>query len=92
MIEVHVDQVKSSIFRENECVMIDTEGQTIPLMFRVVEGEGKFIGHISLDSRPNEMEKGGIYDRKISIRTIERSLSCKIELFIGWNQETLNSL
>ena len=91
-IEVHVDQVKSSIFRENECVMIDTEGQTIPLMFRIVEGDGKFIGHISLDSRPNEMEKGGIYDRKISIRTIERSLSCKIELFIGWNQETLNSL
>lgn len=86
-IQVLIKEAKSSIFNENEAVTIHTSGQKIPLKFRVVEGEGKFIGHISLDSRPYELEKGGIFDRKISIRTVERAPVCTIELFIGWNQE-----
>jgi hypothetical protein len=86
-IGVYVDEAKSSIFRENEQITIKTKSHSIPLMFRVVEGEGKFIGHISLDSRPYEIEKGGIYDRKISIRTVERSMRCRLELFIGWNDK-----
>ena len=86
-IQVFIEEAKSSIFHEKEAVTIHTSEQKIPLKFRVIEGEGKFIGHISLDSRPYELEKGGIFDRKISIRTVERAPVCTIELFIGWNHE-----
>lgn len=84
-IAVHIDEAKSSVFREKELVIIEGFTKKIPLSFRVIEGEGKFIGQISLDSRPYECEKGGIYDRKISLRTVERSLVCKLEFFIGWH-------
>lgn len=87
-ISVDLNGAKSSIFRPLEVVSIQTPEKKIDLAFLVSEGEGKFIGHISLDSKPFEVEKGGMYDRKISIRTVERDLRCQIELFIGWNQET----
>jgi hypothetical protein len=86
-ISVDLNGAKSSIFRPLEIVSIRTPEKKIDLAFLVSEGEGKFIGHISLDSKPFELEKGGMYDRKISIRTVERDLRCQIELFIGWNQE-----
>lgn len=87
-ISIDLNGVKSSIFRPLEVVSIHAPKKKIDLAFLVSEGEGKFIGHISLDSKPFEVEKGGMYDRKISIRTVERDLRCQIELFIGWNHET----
>lgn len=83
-IQVTLDGATSTIFREGERVKVKSEEKEFELWFRVAEGEGTFIGHISLDSKPYEMEKGGLYDRKISIRTVERSLKCTLELFVGF--------
>jgi hypothetical protein len=85
-IAVFLNGSTSSVFRENELVEIVSKEKTILIKFRIL-GEGSFIGHISLDAKPYEIEKGGLYDRKISIRTVERPPVCKIELFIGWNGE-----
>jgi|GEM_PF-2043601 len=86
LIAVFLNGSTSSVFGENDLVKIVSKEKTIPIKFRIL-GEGKFIGHISLDAKPYEIEKGGLYDRKISIRTVERPPVCKIELFVGWNGE-----
>ncbi|MFZ4772752.1 MAG: hypothetical protein ACOYK9_02025 [Chlamydiia bacterium] len=82
-IHVRLKGSTSSVFRELEELEIITPDRKMTLSF-ATKGEGKFIGHISLDSKPYELEKGGMYDRKISIRTVERPLHCTLELSINW--------
>jgi hypothetical protein len=86
-IKVYLDQQTSSVFSANQVVAIQNLEKQITFAFRSLDDTARFIGHISLDSKPYELEKGGFYDRKISIRTVERPARAQLEIFIGWNGE-----
>lgn len=79
-----VNGEKSTVFQLGDQVTIQTPKKTVPLTFKVLEGEGIFMGHISRGNRPAQVCTQGFtsYDWKISIRTLRRSSKLKLALLV----------
>ena len=52
------------------------------LTFVLLEGQGRFYGHISRGNRPAQIRKDRAYDWQIGLRTVKRSPNLKLRVII----------
>ncbi len=88
--QLTIDKQRATTFQMGERLEISTNGKPIcSLSFQLVEGEGRFFGHLSRANRPRQAAVRGsrrfnAHDTWISIRTIRRlprcSLTCTITI------------
>lgn len=83
-VTLNVNGEKATIFRIEDCVTIESPNKTLKLSFKILEGEGTFMGHISRGNRPAQIETDNYtaYDWKIGIRTIRRTPKLKLSLLV----------
>jgi hypothetical protein len=79
-----VNGVKSMIFEVGDELLVD---ERTKMRFTVVEGEGKFLGHRMPGNRPSqvgisESNSFEAYDWLMFLRTVNRTMPCKISLSI----------
>lgn len=83
-IQLRINGEQSNTFRMGDRVTIETPSKTLALTFRVIEGEGTFMGHLSRGNRPAQVLNKAFeaYDWKIGIRSIERTSKLKLSLLL----------
>lgn len=74
---------KSSTFRLDEPIIVQSENMQLTLKFTLEEGEGRFIGHRMLSNRPSQLNTKGIYrydayDWTVFLRTLGRTEKCRL--------------
>jgi hypothetical protein len=79
-----VNNEKATVFHIEDCITIETPNKTLKLSFKILEGEGTFMGQISRGNRPAQIETKSdtAYDWKISMRTIRRTPKLKLSLLL----------
>lgn len=77
-----VNGSQASTFRLGQETKVETVTSSLELKFSLVEGDGKFFGHVSKGNRPSQTRKDifEAFDWKIGLRTIQRSAECKMRL------------
>ncbi|NGX51019.1 MAG: hypothetical protein K1060chlam2_00876 [Chlamydiae bacterium] len=82
---IRVNGEQATIFHLDDSVTIETPKKRLTLSFKILEGEGRFMGHISRGNRPAQILSKGreAYDWKISIRTIHRTAKLKLVLQVA---------
>jgi len=83
-VTLNVNGKKATIFLITDTVTIETPNKTVKLTFKILEGEGTFMGHISRGNRPAQIlgKNFNAYDWKISLRTIRRTTKLKLALLV----------
>ena len=78
--EIRINGEKGTVFKLGDQVTIKTATKTLTLTFKVEEGEGDFVGHISRGNRLSQLLTHDFtaYDWKIGIRTLRRSSSLQL--------------
>lgn len=77
--------LKSTTFQLDEALCIESGGKIFEITFSLIEGEGRFWGHLHLGNRPGQIgckgaDKHEAFDWRIGLRTIERTKPCKIKI------------
>ncbi len=75
----------ATTFQLDEPVCIESGGLKFEMIFSLIEGEGRFWGHLHLANRPGQIGcKGALkheaFDRTIALRTIERTKPARIKI------------
>ncbi len=83
----HVNGIRANTFRMGETLSVEKEGMKLSFTYKILEGEGKFFGHLLRANRPSQLLQISrtdftAYDWKIALRTISRSSHCKIAVRI----------
>ncbi len=77
--------LKSTTFQPGEPVIVKSGGISFEVVFSLLEGDGRFWGHLHLANRPGQIGcKGPLkheaFDRSIALRTIERTKAARIKI------------
>ena len=88
---IFVNGKKATTFQMQDQVTIVSGAMTLSLSFKVIEGEGRFFGHISRRNKPHQLALRGekmyaAYDWQISMRTLERSSACSLEAHLSMSR------
>jgi len=80
---------KSSTFTLGENVNLQAGDTTLELIFELVDGNGRFMGHRMLGNRLSQLNSKGshrydAYDWLIFLRTLKRLEKCRINVTIGF--------
>lgn len=88
--EIFVNGEKATNFHLNDLVSIETEDTIFTLRFQILEGVGKFWGHLQMANRPAEFYSDAfeVYDHRICLRTIDRSQKLKIQVDYEWMKKS----
>lgn len=91
--KITVDGSPSTTFQMGEQIMITTKEIDLQIDFSIVEGSGRFFGHIFPANRPSQAnrDKDAIFtafDREIALRTILRSTPCLVKAQLRWQIKT----
>lgn len=81
--QIRIRDAKASTFQMGEPVELISNEQKMTLQFDLVEGDGRFFGHISRANRPNQRGKNlkfEVFDWQIALRTIRRSENCSLKI------------
>ncbi len=75
----------ATTFQLDEPVYIESGGLKFEMIFSLIEGEGRFWGHLHLGNRPGQIGCKGVskhdaFDRTIALRTIERTKPARIKI------------
>ncbi|MBP7074403.1 MAG: hypothetical protein KBA81_03345 [Rhabdochlamydiaceae bacterium] len=75
----------STTFQLDEPICIESGGLKFEMIFSLIEGEGRFWGHLHLGNRPGQIGckaalKHEAFDRTIALRTIERTKPARIKI------------
>ncbi|MEM1282684.1 MAG: hypothetical protein AAGG81_03940 [Chlamydiota bacterium] len=86
-ISIFVQGKKSNTFQLGEEVTIQFKETTVTTSFELVEGEGRFVGHIMPGNRPSQLglkngNRFNAYDWQLLLRTLTRSSHCHIRVNI----------
>lgn len=94
LVKTTVDGQVATTFQIGEPVVISDERMSISLDFQILEGEGRFFGHIMKGNRPCQTSLIGkkrfdVFDRQIFLRSVERTALCvvKVSIQLSPNQE-----
>lgn len=73
---------KGTVFKLGDVISVITPAKTLKFTFKIVEGEGDFLGHLSFGNRPAQIETHDFtaYDWKIGIRSLRRTSTLRLEL------------
>ena len=73
---------KGTVFKLGDTISIVTSVKTVNFTFKILEGDGDFLGHLSFGNRPAQLETHDFtaYDWKIGIRTLRRTTILKLRL------------
>ncbi len=77
--ELFVNGRRANTFCLGDEVVISSGSVQISLSFTLIEGQGRFWGHIFRSNRPGQL-KNGMYDWKIGVRTVKREGPCVLKL------------
>jgi len=71
----------------SEEVVLHIGEKRFEFTFKVIEGEGDFLGHICFGNRPSQLLNKGVnrfeaFDLQLFLRTITRTPQCKIQVVI----------
>lgn len=85
-----VDGQVATTFQVGEEVVVFDQNMHIALNFEVIEGEGRFFGHIMKGNRPSQTSSVGkkrfdVFDKQIFLRSVERTALCVIKVTIELN-------
>lgn len=83
--EILVSGQKATTFQCGETVTIQSSKIKIELVFELIEGDGRFFGHIMPGNRPAQSNLKGVnrfqtFDWSIFLRTVKRYTPCKIKV------------
>lgn len=86
-VKIFVNHARSNTFKCGDVVEVNFKHQKISLTFEILEGEGRFIGHIMPGNRASQLAlKNGnrfnAYDWQLFLRTLARTDSCRIRVTI----------
>lgn len=86
-VSLMVNRKRSNTFKCGDAITIHYQKRSIRLMFSLLEGEGRFIGHIMPGNRASQLAlKNGnrfnAYDWQFFLRTLSRTSHCRIRLTI----------
>lgn len=82
--ELFIDGQKATVFELGQEVEIRTATLTVKVRFDLVEGEGRFCGHISKGNRPSQAVKGyEAFDWCVALRTLSCSSPCFVQLTLS---------
>lgn len=84
-LEFLVSGQKASTFTLEDTLSIKDKYLYLSLVFELLEGEGRFLGHRMLGNRPAQIEAKGsarfdAYDWQVFLRTINRSDKCRLKV------------
>lgn len=84
-----IEDQTSNTFALNEIVEVCVENVKLQISFTLVEGEGRFLGHIVRNNRPAQTLNKGLYryeayDWQICLRTLKRTEPCRIAATISF--------
>jgi hypothetical protein len=87
-IKFNVEGHAATTFKLEETIHIENSPK-ISVKFKLLDGEGDFLGHLMPGNRPSQklISKRfttDAYDRQIFLRTIRKTTSCKIQVKIKW--------
>lgn len=73
---------KGTTFKLGDTLSVITPDKTLNFSFKLLEGEGDFLGHLSFGNRPSQLEVHGFtaYDWKIGMRSLRRTAKVKLLL------------
>lgn len=73
---------KGTVFKLGDLISIKTPENTFTFTFKLLEGKGDFLGHLSFGNRPAQIENDPFiaYDWKIGIRSLRRTSKLHLEL------------
>jgi len=79
---VLINGEKGTVFKLGDVISIITPIKTLKFTFKLIEGEGDFLGHLSFGNRPAQIETHDLtaYDWKIGIRSLRRSSILSLQL------------
>ncbi|MDJ0651431.1 MAG: hypothetical protein QNJ27_00200 [Simkaniaceae bacterium] len=79
---VLINGEKGTVFRLGDVISISTPVKTVKFTFKLTEGEGDFLGHLSFGNRPAQIETDDLtaYDWKIGIRSLRRTATLCLQL------------
>ncbi|QVL56838.1 MAG: hypothetical protein KFB93_05490 [Simkaniaceae bacterium] len=79
---VLINGEKGTVFKLGDLLSIVTPVETLNFTFKLIEGEGDFLGHLSFGNRPAQLETHDFtaYDWKIGIRSLRRTPTLKLHL------------
>lgn len=81
--QIFVEGQKATSFQLGDTVTIQTPQKTLHLKMELTQGTGDFFGHIFRANRPSQICKGyEAYDWQIGLRTLRRSSTAQIGVFI----------
>ncbi|MGH2638627.1 MAG: hypothetical protein ACRDF4_05015 [Rhabdochlamydiaceae bacterium] len=77
--------LKSTTFQLDEPIVVESGGLSFEIVFSLLEGDGRFWGHLHLGNRPGQIGcrvtlKHEAFDRMIALRTIERTKAARIKI------------
>ena len=82
---------RSSTFKLDDVVTMQSDRLKLTLTYALVEGEGRFFGHRMLGNRESQLDVKGsnrynAFDWQIFLRSISRSENCKIRVRIEFEK------
>jgi hypothetical protein len=80
-----VGGLQSTSFQPEEPIAVASGGLSFEVTFSILEGDGRFWGHLHLANRPGQIGcKGDLkheaFDRSIALRTIQRTQAARIKM------------
>ena len=78
-LSILVNGKKSTTFRLDDTVQIQTPEKDIDITFEITEGSGKLFGHIRQGNRSRQLLDDAAYDWCITLRTLTRSSTFSLE-------------
>ena len=84
--QIFINGTKATSFHLNDKMSIESYERKIEMKISLVEGEGKFWGHIMRHNRPAQtvQSQTECFDWKIALRTISRSERAKLKLTLSY--------
>jgi len=77
-LSVSVADSKANTFQLGEKIVVISDTETFEICFSLVEGQGKFWGHLHFGKRPEE--SGSATSLQLGLRTVYREARCLIEV------------
>lgn len=83
-LEILISDHKATTFSFGETLTLRSSTCELSLVFQLLEGEGRFLGHRMLGNRPSQLcfkgkQRHEAYDWQLFLRTIKRSEPCVIK-------------
>lgn len=84
--QIFINGQKATTFQTGDEITVFSS-VTVKIKFILVEGRGRFFGHLLKGNRPGQLQRKGesrfeAYDWKIALRTIERREKCIIKCLV----------